>query len=722
MANGGDQRNNAVGGSSHHDFFIERPQILDRSAPAGDDQQIRARDWAVACKGVEAADRRGNFLGRTVALHPDRPHHDMAREPLGKAVQDIANHRPTRRGDHADNGREIGQALLTRLVEQALRRELPLALLQQRHQRAKTRGFQALDDNLVGRAPRICGEPAGGDDLEPFLGPDPHAGECGSPNHCVDSRAFILEGKIGVARGMGTAVAGNFAANPHKAKGVLDRALERGREFRHGPFRNVEARLVHTGNAISHNAYSVQLGAAARRRAQSRDLDRLATRRRHATPPAGLFSLRLTFMNILILGSGGREHALAWKLAASPLTDRLYCAPGNAGIAQEAECVAMDNGDHQAVVAFCKDHAIDFVIVGPEIPLVAGIVDDLEAAGIKAFGPSRAAARLEGSKGFTKDLCRANEIPTAAYERFAAAGPAKDYARRAGAPIVIKADGLAAGKGVVVATTLAEADAAIDMMFDGAPGEAGTAVVVEEFLAGEEASFFVLCDGDGVVPLATAQDHKRAFDGDQGPNTGGMGAYSPAPVMTPDLERRALNEIVLPTVRAMRAMATPYRGVLYAGLMITAEGPKLIEYNVRFGDPECQVLMLRLLSDLLPALIATRDGVLKTFALRWHPEAALTVVMAARGYPGDYAKGSEIVGLADAAKIEGVEIFHAGTRGEDGRIVANGGRVLNVCALGKTVAQAQACAYEAVDRIRWPEGFYRRDIGFLAVEREKGRR
>jgi len=427
-------------------------------------------------------------------------------------------------------------------------------------------------------------------------------------------------------------------------------------------------------------------------------------------------------MNILILGSGGREHALAWKLAASPLTDRLYCAPGNAGIAQEAECVAIDNGDHQAIVAFCKNQAVDFVIVGPEIPLVAGIVDDLEAAGIKAFGPSRAAARLEGSKGFTKDLCRANEIPTAAYERFTAAAPAKDYARRAGAPIVIKADGLAAGKGVVVATTLAEADTAIDTMFNGALGEAGTAVVVEEFLTGEEASFFVLCDGDSVVPLATAQDHKRAFDGDQGPNTGGMGAYSPAPVMTPDLERRALNEIVLPTVRAMKAMATPYKGVLYAGLMITAEGPKLIEYNIRFGDPECQVLMLRLLSDLLPALIATRDGVLKNFALRWYPEAALTVVMAAQGYPGNYARGSEITGIEDAAKIEGVEIFHAGTRREDGRIVANGGRVLNVCALGNTVAQAQACAYEAVDKIGWPQGFCRRDIGFQAVEREKGRR
>jgi phosphoribosylamine--glycine ligase len=425
------------------------------------------------------------------------------------------------------------------------------------------------------------------------------------------------------------------------------------------------------------------------------------------------------FMNILILGSGGREHALTWKLAASPLADRLYCAPGNAGIAKDAECVALDHRDHQAVIAFCKARAIDFVIVGPEIPLVAGIVDDLEAAGIKTFGPSRAAARLEGSKGFTKDLCRANNIPTAAYERFTAAAPAKEYVRRAGAPIVIKADGLAAGKGVVVAMTFAEAEAAVDMMFGGAMSAAGAAVVVEEFLAGEEASFFVLSDGDNVVPLATAQDHKRAFDGDRGPNTGGMGAYSPAPVMTPELEWRALDEIVLPTIRAMKAMGTPYKGVLYAGLMITDTGPKLIEYNVRFGDPECQVLMLRLMSDLLPALIAARDGVLKNFALRWYPEVALTVVMAAKGYPGNYTKDSEIAGLADAEKIEGVEIFHAGTRRLDGRILANGGRVLNVCALSKTMAQAQARAYAAVDKIVWPEGFCRRDIGFRAVEREK---
>jgi phosphoribosylamine---glycine ligase len=428
-------------------------------------------------------------------------------------------------------------------------------------------------------------------------------------------------------------------------------------------------------------------------------------------------------MNILLLGSGGREHALAWKLAASPLTERLWCAPGNAGIANEAECVALDLADHAGIAAFCREKAVDFVVVGPEVPLVAGIVDDLEAAGIKTFGPSRAAARLEGSKVFTKDLCRAHGIPTAAYERFTAAAPARDYVRRMGAPIVVKADGLAAGKGVVVAATLAEAEAAIDGMFGastggGASGEAGTTVVIEELLTGEEASFFVLCDGDSVIPLATAQDHKRAFDGDRGPNTGGMGACSPAPVMTPELERRALDEIVLPTVRALKAMGTPYKGVLYAGLMITAAGPKLIEYNVRFGDPECQVLMLRLMSDLVPALIAARDGMLKNFALRWYEDAALTVVMAAKGYPGSYARGSEISGLAEAAKVEGVEIFHAGTARDGARIVASGGRVLNVSALGATVAEAQVRAYAAVDRIAWPEGFCRRDIGFRAVERK----
>ena len=423
-------------------------------------------------------------------------------------------------------------------------------------------------------------------------------------------------------------------------------------------------------------------------------------------------------MNILLLGSGGREHALAWKMAASPLTDRLVCAPGNAGIAREAECVALDLADHAAVIGFCRANAIDFVVVGPEGPLCAGIVDDLEAAGIKAFGPSRAAAQLEGSKGFTKDLCRSNAIPTAAYERFRAAEPAKAYVRARGAPIVIKADGLAAGKGVIAAQNLAEAEAAIDMMLGGGLGDAGAEVVVEEFLDGEEASFFALCDGDTAIPLASAQDHKRAFDGDTGPNTGGMGAYSPAPIVDAAMGARVMGEIVLPTLAAMKARGTPFKGVLYAGLMITAEGPKLIEYNVRFGDPECQVLMLRLMSDLVPALLASRDGVLRSLDLRWYREAALTVVMAARGYPGSYAKGSVIDGLDAAAAVAGVEIFHAGTKTEGGRVLANGGRVLNVSALGGTVREARARAYEAISRIRWPEGFYRHDIGWRAVERE----
>jgi phosphoribosylamine--glycine ligase len=428
-------------------------------------------------------------------------------------------------------------------------------------------------------------------------------------------------------------------------------------------------------------------------------------------------------MNILLLGSGGREHALAWKMAASPLTDKLFCAPGNAGIAQEAECVALDIADHAAVIGFCRTNAIDLVVVGPEAPLCAGIVDDLEAAGIKAFGPTKAAARLEGSKGFTKDLCRANGIPTAAYERFDAAEPAKAYVRARGAPIVVKADGLAAGKGVVVAQSLDEAIAAVDMMFGGGilisnMGEAGGEVVIEDFLDGEEASFFALCDGDTAIALSTAQDHKRAFDGDQGPNTGGMGAYSPAPNIDAAMADRVMAEIVTPTLRAMKAIGAPYKGVLYAGLMITATGPKLIEYNARFGDPETQVLMLRLMSDLVPALLASRDGQLKSFDLRWYPDPALTVVMAAEGYPGHYERGSVIEGLDEAAKVEGVEIFHAGTKAENGRILANGGRVLNVSAIGKTVREAQSRAYEAIACIRWPEGFYRHDIGWRAVERE----
>jgi phosphoribosylamine--glycine ligase len=420
-------------------------------------------------------------------------------------------------------------------------------------------------------------------------------------------------------------------------------------------------------------------------------------------------------MNILLLGSGGREHALAWKIAASPLVGRFFCAPGNAGIAQEAECVALDIADHAAVIAFCRSNKIDFVVVGPEAPLVAGIVDDLEAAGIKAFGPSKAAAQLEGSKGFTKDLCRAHDIPTGAYERFTSAEPAKAYVRARGAPIVVKADGLAAGKGVVVAQTVAEAEAAIDMICS----SLGAELVIEEFLVGEEVSFFVLSDGEHALPLASAQDHKRVFDGDQGPNTGGMGAYSPAPVMTPQLATRTLDEIIMPTIRAMKQMGTPYRGVLYLGVMITADGPKLYEYNARFGDPETQVLMLRLKSDLVPALVAARDGMLKSFDLRWYDDAAITVVMAAKGYPGSYQRGSVIEGLDAAAEVDGVEIFHAGTQADGSRVLANGGRVLDVSALGKSVGEAQARAYAAIDRIRWPDGFCRRDIGWRAVQREK---
>ncbi|HMK79083.1 MAG TPA: phosphoribosylamine--glycine ligase [Xanthobacteraceae bacterium] len=426
-------------------------------------------------------------------------------------------------------------------------------------------------------------------------------------------------------------------------------------------------------------------------------------------------------MNILLLGAGGREHALAWKIAASPLTTKLWCAPGNAGIAREAECVPIDIADHAAVIAFCRANKVDFVVVGPDNPLVAGIVDDLEAAGFRAFGPTRAAARLEGSKGFTKDLCGKYKIPTAAYARFKAAAAAKAYVATHGAPIVVKADGLALGKGVVVAQTVAEAEAAIDMMFSGGLGAAGTEVVIEEFLSGEEVSFFALCDGETAIPLTSAQDHKRVHDGDKGPNTGGMGAYSPVAVFTDELARQAMDEFVRPTLRAMREMGSPFKGILFLGLMLTAQGPKLIEYNVRFGDPECQVMMLRLKSDLVPALIAARDGQLKNFDLRWNDAAALAVVMATKGYPGSYRKGSTIAGLDAAAALPGVEIFHAGTKLEGHQIVANGGRVLNVCALGRSVAEAQARAYAAVDAIDWPDGFCRRDIGYLEVAREKAR-
>ena len=425
-------------------------------------------------------------------------------------------------------------------------------------------------------------------------------------------------------------------------------------------------------------------------------------------------------MNVLLIGGGGREHALAWKLKQSPLLDRLYCAPGNAGIAAVAECVALEVADHDAVIRFCKEKDIALVVIGPEVPLVAGLADDLEARGIKVFGPSRAAAELEGSKGFTKDLCAEYGIPTASYRRFADAAAAKAYLAAQALPIVVKADGLAAGKGVTIATTREEAGEAIDACFEGAFGAAGAELVIEEFLDGEEASFFALVDGETALPLATAQDHKRAYDGDQGPNTGGMGAYSPAPIMTPELIARTMDEIVLPTVAAMQARGTPFKGVLYAGLMIKNGAPKLIEYNVRFGDPEAQVLMLRLKSDLLPALLAVAEGDLGDLALDWHDDAALCVVMAARGYPGTPLKGTEIKGLEDAGADPAVQIFHAGTRRDGARIVADGGRVLGITARGKDIREAQRRAYAAVDRIDWPEGFCRRDIGWRAVAREEG--
>ena len=422
-------------------------------------------------------------------------------------------------------------------------------------------------------------------------------------------------------------------------------------------------------------------------------------------------------MNVLLIGGGGREHALAWKLAQSPVLGRLYCAPGNAGIADVAELAGLDVSDHAAVAAFCTDKQIGLVVVGPEAPLVAGLADDLESAGIPVFGPSKAASALEGSKGYTKDLCAEYGIPTAAYGRFTGAASAKSYLSGQALPIVIKADGLAAGKGVVIAETHAEAEDAIKACFQGAFGEAGAEVVIEEFLTGEEASFFALVDGETALPLATAQDHKRAYDGDQGPNTGGMGAYSPAPLMTPDLCARVMDEIVLPTVKAMKARGTPFKGVLYAGLMIQDGAPKLIEYNVRFGDPEAQVLMMRLKSDLLPALLGTAQGRLGGMTLAWHEDAALCVVMAAEGYPGAYEKGTEIKRL-DAASVEDdAVVFHAGTVRDGNRILATGGRVLGVTARGADIAQAQARAYAVVDTIDWPGGFCRRDIGWRAVNR-----
>lgn len=425
-------------------------------------------------------------------------------------------------------------------------------------------------------------------------------------------------------------------------------------------------------------------------------------------------------MHILLIGSGGREHALAWKLAQSELLTKLYAAPGNPGIADLGECVSVDVTDHDAVIAFCADHAIDLVVVGPEAPLVDGISDSLRKSGMAVFGPSRAAAQLEGSKGFTKDLCSRMNIPTGAYQRFNNAPKAKAYTRAQGAPIVIKADGLAAGKGVTVAATIEEACDAIDDCFEGGFGEAGMEVVVEEFLQGEEASLFCLCDGATALVFGTAQDHKQVGEGDTGPNTGGMGAYSPASIMDPETLARTIKEIIEPTLQGMREAGSPFQGVLYAGLMLTDDGPKLIEYNVRFGDPECQVLMMRLKSDLLPILRAAADGDLSGIEADWRSESALTVVMAANGYPGSPSKGSVIKGLEDASAGNDVEIFHAGTAERDGAIVSAGGRVLNVTALGSSVCEAQRAAYAAVDRVDWPEGFCRRDIGWREIKREGG--
>ena len=421
-------------------------------------------------------------------------------------------------------------------------------------------------------------------------------------------------------------------------------------------------------------------------------------------------------MKLLVVGGGGREHALCWKLAASPRLKTLYCAPGNPGIAQVAECVPLAATDISGIVSFAKQNNVDFVVVGPEEPLTLGLVDALEAEGIAAFGPSRAAAQLEGSKGFMKDVVAAAGVPTAAYARFTDAEAARAYVRQQGAPIVVKTDGLAAGKGVTVAMTLAEAEAAIAEAMDGGKfGAAGAELVIEEFMEGEEVSFFVLCDGTRGIPLAAAQDHKRAFDGDEGPNTGGMGAYSPAPIFTPALEAEVMARMIQPTLDAMAARGCPFKGILFAGLMLTAQGPRLIEYNIRFGDPECETLLPRLSSDLLPALLAAREGRLDDVTLLWSTASAITVILAGQGYPGEPKKGGRIDGLDAAGTVPGVTIFHAGTKQGESGIVANGGRVLAVTATGPDLAAARERAYQAVDLIQWDEGFCRRDIGWRAL-------
>jgi phosphoribosylamine--glycine ligase len=425
-----------------------------------------------------------------------------------------------------------------------------------------------------------------------------------------------------------------------------------------------------------------------------------------------------TFMKVLVIGGGGREHALCWAIANSPLVDALYAAPGNGGIAEVATLVDIKAEDIEGLVAWARDHAIDFVVPGPEAPLVAGVVDAMEAAGIACFGPNAAAAQLEGSKTFMKEVADAAGVPTARWERLTDAKAAKDYVTREGAPIVVKADGLAAGKGVTVAMTVEEAWAAIDdALVAGVFGAAGASVVIEEFMTGEEVSFHVLVDGENVLPLATAQDHKRVGDGDTGPNTGGMGCYSPTPMVDEAVEATILDTIIRPTVAEMARRGAPFRGVLFAGLMMTETGPRLLEFNVRFGDPECEVMMARLMSDIVPALMATRDRELHHVSLRWWPKAAVTVIMATKGYPGSYPKDTPIHGLDAAGALEDVTVFHAGTRHDGEAWLSTGGRVLGVTALGETIQAAQKRAYEAVDAIDWPQGFCRRDIAWRAVGR-----